>query len=104
MADALSLPGLFGLCYLAFAALALTVERHWRDLIDPRRAPPRRTVFRLRLAALLCMAAALSVAVRQGGTAFGILLWVLALSAGALAVAATVTWRTRNGKTGAARG
>ncbi|MBY6261014.1 DUF3325 family protein [Azospirillum sp. 412522] len=98
MPDVLPLPGLFGLCYLAFAALALTVERHWRDLVDSRRGPPRRTVFRLRLAALLCIAAALSVAVRHEGAGFGILLWALALSAGALAVSATIAWRTRSAR------
>ncbi|PWC77016.1 DUF3325 family protein [Azospirillum sp. TSH64] len=98
MPDALMLPGLFGLCYFAFAALALSVERHWRDLVESRRGPPRRTVFRLRLAALLCLAAALSVAVRHDGTGFGLLLWVLALSAAALAVAATVTWKTRSAR------
>ncbi|GLR81810.1 DUF3325 domain-containing protein (plasmid) [Azospirillum oryzae] len=95
MPDILSFPAIFGLCYLAFGALALTVERHWRDLVDSRRALPRRTVLRLRCAAVLCMAAALSAAVHRDGAGFGILLWVLALTAGALAVSATVTWLCR---------
>ncbi|SMF88987.1 Protein of unknown function [Azospirillum oryzae] len=95
MPDVLSFPAIFGLCYIAFAALALTVERHWRDLVDSRRPPPRRTVLRLRCAAALSLTAALSAAVHRDGAGFGILLWVLALTAGALAVSATVTWRCR---------
>lgn len=95
MPEILALPAVLALCYLAFAALALTVERHWRDLVDSRRSPSRRTVLRLRLAAALCLAAALSVAVRSEGTGFGLLLWALALTVGAVAVSATITWSTR---------
>lgn len=98
MPEPLSLPAVFGLCYLAFAALALTVERHWRDLVESRHPPPRRTVLRLRLAAALCLGAALSLAVRDSGPGFGILMWVLTLTAGAIAVSATITWRTRPGR------
>ncbi|MFD1623300.1 DUF3325 family protein [Azospirillum griseum] len=91
MSDALAVVTVFALCGLAFAGLALTVGRHWGDLVDRRRDPPRRLVARLRVAAALCLAAALSVAVRHEGVGFGLLLWVLALSAAALAVAAGVT-------------
>lgn len=95
MPDALAVLTVFGLCGLAFAGLALTVDRHWRDLVDRRRDPPRRLVTRLRLAATLCLGAALSVALRHEGVGFGLLLWALALSAAALAVTAGVTVMSR---------
>ncbi|PWC35916.1 DUF3325 domain-containing protein [Azospirillum sp. TSO35-2] len=94
MLDGLLLLAGFVLAYLGFAAVALTLERHWRDLIDRRRGPLRRTVVRLRLSGTVCAVAALVVAIQRDGAAFGVLLWLLLLTVGALAVAATITWRT----------
>ncbi len=99
MSDAWAMVTVFGLCGLAFAGLALTVGRHWGDLVDRRRDPPRRLVTRLRLAAALCLAAALSVAVRHQGVGFGLLLWTLALSVAALSVAAGITAMSRPDRT-----
>ncbi len=104
MHDAVALLAVFALATLGFAAAALAMERHWRDLVNKRHGPSRRLVARLRRGGALSMAAALAVAVQRDGAAFGILLWCLALTAGALAVAAAVTWTTARARrrTGAA--
>lgn len=94
MPDGLVPPLLFGLAYLGFAALALTVERHWRDLVEARAQASRRIVSVLRMTGGVALAAALAGAVAWDGWSFGILLWVLMLTAGAMAVAATVTVAT----------
>lgn len=99
MHDALSLLAVFALVYLGFAALALTIERHWRDLVDGRGGPLHRTAMRLRLSGLVCATVALGVAVLRDGVPFGFLLWTLALSVGALAVSATLTRMTARSRT-----
>jgi hypothetical protein len=87
MADALEI-GVFLLAALGMASAALGLDRHWRDLVGPRRsAGPRRTR-PLRLVAIACWAGAFILAVRQEGAAIGILLWVTALTLGAFVVAA----------------
>lgn len=94
MRDALTLLAVFALLYLGCAALAMTLDRHWHDLVDRRNGPLRRTVQRLRLSGAVCAAAALALAIQRDGGTFGLLLWCLALTVGAFAVSATLTWRT----------
>lgn len=99
MHDGLMLLAVFALAYAGFAAIALTLDRHWRDLVDGRASPLRRMVRRLRLSGGVCAVMALAVAILRDGAAFGSLLWVLALTTGAVAVNATITWRTALSRT-----
>lgn len=85
---------LFLCAVLGFAALAVPMDRHWRDLIDGRRGPGRRTLVGLRCAAALLLGTALVLAIHRDGLGFGLLLWTLALSAAALAVSAVVSVMT----------
>lgn len=94
MSEALLLAGVFAAGLLAFAMLALSQARHWRQVADA--APPaggRIRAMRALGAALLGLAYAL--ALWRDGPSFGTLLWVTALSVSALAVAVSLAWRPR---------
>ncbi len=77
--------------YGGFACLALAMPEHW----EPWRGRSQRAVpWRwLRPAGLGLLALAYGLCVRRDGISFGSLLWTVLISAAALAVAFTLTWR-----------
>ncbi|CAN5620472.1 hypothetical protein BH10PSE6_BH10PSE6_22480 [soil metagenome] len=86
------------LCYVGFALLALSQDRHWRHVVGGHVAGghvhcPRRLVRPARMAGYGLLALALPLAVVRDGPDFGAVLWATMLSAGAIAVVATLTWR-----------
>jgi len=73
---------------LGMACLALSQERHRDTLgIGRHRPPTPATLRRWRLQGAALLALALGLCLWQDGAAFGSLLWLMLLSAGALAVA-----------------
>lgn len=78
--------------YVGFACLALAMPHHWTQVsgesIDV--APHRRW---LRPGAYLLQSAAYALCVYRDGPGFGSLLWVILISAAAIAVALTLTWQ-----------
>jgi hypothetical protein len=92
MFEAVLLVALLVACYLGFAMLALSQDRHWHHL-DRRRHCPLRAVLLLRMAGYGLLFAALVLALVRDGPGFGSLLWATMISIGALAVVATLTWR-----------
>ncbi|WP_408101782.1 DUF3325 domain-containing protein [Stutzerimonas sp. VN223-3] len=83
----------FALCYFAFALLALSQSAHMK-VVDPNApAPDRPTQKRKRLGAALLLGIALSLLLETQGGAFGSLLWMTLLSAGALSLSFTLSWR-----------
>lgn len=91
MSDVLVLATVFALPAFGFGALAIAMDRHWRDLTGSRAGPSRRVAAGLRAAGAVGAVAALAIAVWNDGASFGITLWVLAMSAGA-GVAAAAVW------------
>lgn len=88
MHDALWMAAAGLLNTLGMACLALSQERH-RDALDiGRHRPPTHAILRRwRLQGAALLALALGLCLWQDGAAFGSLLWLMLLSAGALAVA-----------------
>ncbi len=80
------------LSLLGFGMLALGQERHWQTVTGLgehkriRSAP-------LLAAGLMLQAAACGLFVKAEGASFGALLWVLSMTATAMTVALTLTWR-----------
>lgn len=80
--------------YAAFACFALAMPDHWQQAGgEPAAWTARRRGLRPSGTALLALAYALCA--WRDGAAFGSLLWAMLASAGALAVAFTLTWRPR---------
>ncbi len=94
MPEAWLLLGVFAASYAGFAALAISLDRHWYDLGGGRECPVR-TVWLLRIVGYGLLAAALAVALIRDGAAFGSLLWATMITIGAVAVVATLSWRAR---------
>ncbi|MTV36751.1 DUF3325 family protein [Duganella radicis] len=78
--------------YAGFACLSLAMPDNWEraggDIAShtPRRRP-------LRLGGALLLSLALTLCLWRDGPSFGVLLWAVLLSAGAITVAFTLTWR-----------
>jgi hypothetical protein len=87
------LPGLVSAlcCYLGFALIALSQERHWSHVTGRDEAPARPRL-NVALGAVLLFIALL-LAIGSQGASFGSLLWVMLVSAGAVAVSFTLSWR-----------
>ena len=80
------------LCLVGFAALALAMDRHQRQVwqrVRPRGRAP------LRLVGVAALCAALAACVAHAGWATGLVLWTGLLSAAALAVALAMSYRPR---------
>ena len=77
--------------YLGFALIALSQERHWSH-VTGRDEVPARPRLNAALGTVLLFIALL-LALRSQGVSFGSLLWVMLVSAGAVAVALTLSWR-----------
>ena len=86
----------FLLCFAAWCAIALGMDRHHQDALGCE-ATARR-LRHLRHAGGLLLALSLWLAARPSGEALaslGVTVWAIALSVAALAVAATMTWQPR---------
>jgi hypothetical protein len=79
----------FALLLAGFAALALSMHRHHRDLLGG--VPLRLRVILLRCAGWMLLAGALVVAIEDQGGSMSIVLWLGAATAAALAVAGTLS-------------
>ncbi|WP_426304641.1 DUF3325 domain-containing protein [Acidovorax facilis] len=83
----------FFLCFAAWSAIALGMDRHHEDALG-REATARR-LLHLRRAGWLLLALSLWLAAHPPGEApasLGVTAWAVALSVAAVAVTATVTW------------
>lgn len=80
--------------YSAFACLALAMPRHWAAASGQAVAlAPHRTW--LRLGGFVLLGFTYALCVYRDGPGFGSLLWLLLISAAAVAVALTLAWRPR---------
>lgn len=79
-------------CYLGFALLALSQDRHWERAGGGRDCPAW-LVRPMRIAGYVLLLASLALALWRDGPGFGSLVWATLLSVGATAVTATLTWR-----------
>lgn len=78
--------------YCGFACLALAMTDHWAQVNGQHEgAAPRR----LRLAGFALLGVAYALCVYRDGASFGSLLWTVLMSAAAIAVALTLTWRPK---------
>jgi hypothetical protein len=91
MPDVALLIAVIATCYLGFALLALSQDRHWQNVGGLCDCPFRAMVL-LRLAGYGLLVAALVLSLVLDGPAFGSLLWATMLTTGAFAVVCTLTW------------
>lgn len=82
----------FAAGYLGFALLALSLQRHWREVTGQAAGvpPPHAAI---RLSGYAALAVAFALAVLRDGPAFGSVLGTLQLATSAVAVALTLSWR-----------
>ncbi|WP_185965230.1 DUF3325 domain-containing protein [Glacieibacterium frigidum] len=85
---------LLGCVYGGFALLALSQSRNW-TLVLPGRPYPAARAGLLKAGGWALLATALIIALVRDGPAFGLMLWVLMLAAGAALVIATLSVRRR---------
>jgi tellurite resistance protein TehA-like permease len=81
--------------YLGFTLVALSQERHWSAVQGNDTLPPGRPPAWGFAAGIGCLLASLCAAVASQGPAFGSLLWVMEISATAVAVSLTLSWWPR---------
>lgn len=79
------------LTIVGFAALALSMPRHYRDILG--RVPKSRVERAMRWAGWSLLGAGLSAAVASSGLAFGIILWAGLVTVAALFVAIMLAYR-----------
>lgn len=83
----------FILCYLAFALLALCQAPH-RKTVDPLASAPSPVGQLARMVvAAACLATALFVLLAAQGNGFATLLWALLISASAMVLSLTLSWK-----------
>nr|WP_295940197.1 DUF3325 family protein [uncultured Acidovorax sp.] len=86
----------FLLCFAAWSAIALGMDRHHEDATD--REGAARRLQQLRLAGWLLLLLSLWLAAHPAGgvpASLGVTAWTVALSVAAVAVTAAVTWQPR---------
>lgn len=86
----------FLLCFAAWSAIALGMDRHHEDATD--REGAARRLQQLRLAGWLLLLLSLWLAAHPAGgvpASLGVTTWTVALSVAAVAVTASVTWQPR---------
>lgn len=94
MPDALLLIAVVATCYLGFALLALSQDRHWHHLGGARHCPAR-LVGPLRTGGYSLLLVGLVASLARDGANFGPLLWATLLGIAAFAVVCTLTWRSQ---------
>lgn len=92
MTERLLLVAVVASAYVGLALLALSQTRHWAAVAGSAPRGRARVVV-LRTGGGAMIAVSLLLALYRDGMGFGSLLWATALSAAALAVALTLTWR-----------
>jgi len=95
MSEVVLLFGVFGAAFAGFACFALSQKPHWRKVMGTNAPRPGRTKL-LRLAGSGGLALSLACAVVRDGPSFGLILWVLALSVSAFALAMMLAWLRRS--------
>lgn len=94
MRDALMLCGALVCSTAGLGWLALAMDVHWEQVRGD--APqPRAVVQRLRVLGAIGLAASLALCLAVDHATMASLVWVMALAAGALIIAFTLTWRAR---------
>lgn len=91
MRDAMLLAGLLVAAYAGFGLLALSQPRSWERLGRPFR-PGRQAALGLRAGGTALLGLSLLLAWLRDGPSFGILLWVVGLTLGALCTVASLTY------------
>lgn len=81
-------------CTVGFAWLALAMEGHWAQVRGSEALSPGLQRI-LRVLGVLALAAALVLCLSADHASMAVLVWVMALAAGALMVTFTLTWRAR---------
>jgi len=94
MRDGLLLIALFGACYLAFALIAMSQQRHWR-VVETQRPHPASLALWMRLAGGAALGASAAIAITRDGWDYGAVLWGTMLSLAALSVVLTLAFRPR---------
>ncbi len=82
----------FASAWLGFALLALSQERHF-ERVYKSNWPAAHKPWAQRATAFIAIGVSLVCCITSQGASFGSLLWVLATTAAALAVAFMLTWR-----------
>ncbi|MDP3858936.1 MAG: DUF3325 domain-containing protein [Stagnimonas sp.] len=76
---------------VGMAWVALSMDVHWQQVQGT--APSRGAVRRLRVLGALGLACGLAACLRVDHASMAVLVWIMALSAAALVVTCTLTWR-----------
>lgn len=79
--------------FAGFAAMALSMHKHYRDLFGV--APPERLRKALRTSGFVKIAASLGLAIAVEGISIGLVLWAGLLTLAAIAVCLLLTYRER---------
>jgi hypothetical protein len=82
----------FMAAWLGFALLALSQQRHFVH-VHKSNVPAAHVIYARRAIGFIAIGANLVCCMASQGASFGALLWVLSLSAAAMAIALTLTWR-----------
>lgn len=82
----------FGLALWGFALLALSQERHVEHVFG-RHARPAPRLRSQRVTGFTAIGLSLPICLAAEGAGFGSLLWVVLISAAAMSIAQTLTWR-----------
>lgn len=93
MRDLLLTLAAFGLALWGFSLLALSQARHFETVHAC--PPPTGTRTASRMAGFTAIGLCLPLCIVSEGAGFGSLLWLLLISAAAMAIALTLTWRPR---------
>lgn len=83
----------FLLAFAGFAAMALSMQRHHRDIFGS--VPPERSRKALRTTGVATIAASLSLATAAEGLGIGLVLWAGLLTLATIAVCLLLTYRER---------
>lgn len=84
----------FALCGLGWAWVALAMDTHWAQAL-PRRAHHAAQARLLRVLGAASLLAALAACLQADHASMAALVWVMALTTGALLVALLLAWRPR---------
>ena len=95
MMPALLLVGAGLTSYGGFVCLALAMPVHWAQASGQQGDAAWRHPRRLRTAGIFMLGLAYVLCVCRDGPGFGSLLWGVSMSAAAIAVALTLTWRSQ---------
>lgn len=81
------------LAFCGFAALSLSMERHYEQVFE--QAPLRARMFALRAGGWLLLAVAALPAIGHAGTSLGLAIWAGELTVGAIAVMLVLSYAPR---------